>query len=88
MIQTAPAPDLFDRITRDERGRVQYHYVLVDYLCWPAGGTLQAGSDVDAAVWADVSGLSGYHLDSTATAVIDRAVELARNAPRSVRGGL
>ncbi len=87
-VEVGPVIDLFDRITRDERGRVQYHYVLVDYLCWRTGGTLQAGSDVDAAVWADVSGLSGYHLDSTATAVIDRAVELARNAPRSVRGGL
>ena len=27
-----------------------YHFVLVDYLCWPTGGTLQAGSDVDAAI--------------------------------------
>jgi len=39
---------------------------------------------VDAAVWADVSELSGYHLASTATAVIMRALELARDARRPV----
>jgi len=83
-VAVGPVIDVFDRITRDAEGRVQYHYVLVDYLCWPVEGTLQAGSDVDAAVWADVSELSGYHLASTATAVIMRALELARDARRPV----
>jgi mutator protein MutT len=87
-VTVGPVIDVFDRITRDEQDRVQYHYVLVDYLCWPAGGTLQAGSDVDAAVWADASELTGYHLASEGTAVIARALELARQAPRPVRGGL
>jgi 8-oxo-dGTP diphosphatase len=83
-VTVGPVIEVFDRITRDAEGRVQYHYVLVDYLCWPVEGTLQAGSDVDAAVWADVSELSGYHLASTATAVIMRALELARDARRPV----
>ena len=75
-VEVGPVIDVLDRITRDGQSRVQYHYVLVDYLCWPTGGTLQAGSDVDAAVWADVSELTGYHLASKATAVIARALEL------------
>ena len=83
-VAVGPVIEVFDRITHDAEGRVQYHYVLVDYLCWPVEGTLQAGSDVDAAVWADVSELSGYHLASTATAVIMRALELARDARRPV----
>jgi len=77
-VAIGPVIDVFDRITRDDEGRVRYHYVLVDYLCWPSGGTLQAGSDVDAAVWADSSDLSAYHLTEKATAVIARALELAR----------
>ena len=36
----------------------------------------------------DASELTGYHLASEATAVIARALELARQAPRPVRGGL
>jgi ADP-ribose pyrophosphatase YjhB (NUDIX family) len=76
-VEIGPVIEVFDRITRDDDGRVRYHYVLVDYLCWPRGGTLQAGSDVDAAVWADASDLSAYHLTEKATAVIARALELA-----------
>lgn len=87
-VTVGPVIEVFDRITADEHGRVRFHYVLVDYLCWPAGGTLQAGSDVDAAVWAHASELTGYHLASKATAVIARALELARAAPRQLRGGL
>lgn len=86
-VDVGPVVEVFDRITRDVHGRVQYHYVLVDYLCWPVGGTLEAGSDVDAAVWAEVSDLAGYHLAEKATAVIARACELNRAAPRSVRPG-
>ncbi len=84
-VTVGPVIEVFDRITHDAGGRVQYHYVLVDYLCWPTGGTLQAGSDVDAAVWADVSGLNGYHLAGKAMAVIARGLELARDAPRPAR---
>ena len=85
-VAVGPVIEVFDRITHDDDGRVQYHYVLVDYLCWPTGGTLQAGSDVDAAVWTDVSEVNSYHLASKATAVVARALVLARDAPRPVRG--
>jgi 8-oxo-dGTP diphosphatase len=84
-VEVGPVVEVFDRITRDDAGRVQYHYVLVDYLCWAAGGTLQAGSDVDDAVWARVSALREYHLAPKATAVIERAVALAHDAPRQAR---
>ncbi len=42
---------VLDRITRDQWDRVQYHYVLVDYVCRPAGGTLKAGSDITDVKW-------------------------------------
>lgn len=80
-VAIGPVIEVFDRITRDDEGRVRYHYVLVDFLCWPSGGTLQAGSDVDTAVWADASDLSKYHLTEKATAVIARALELAGGLP-------
>lgn len=79
-VEVGPVIEVFDRITRDHQGRVQYHYVLVDYLCSPVSGTLQAGSDVDGAVWADVSELDVYHLADAATAAIRRGLTLARGA--------
>jgi ADP-ribose pyrophosphatase YjhB (NUDIX family) len=84
-VDVGPVIEVFDRITRDEDGRVRFHYVLVDYLCWPRSGTLQAGSDVDDAVLADPSELERYALTEKATAVIERALELAREAPGAVR---
>ena len=49
-IEVGPVIEVFDRIILDAERRVRYHFVLVDYLCWPIGGDLQAGSDVDDAV--------------------------------------
>ena len=84
-VDVGPVIEVFDRITRDEERRVRYHFVLVDYLCWPAGGTLRAGSDVDAAIWVDPATLAEYTLTEKATSVIQRALTLAREAPRPVR---
>ena len=84
-IEVGPVIEVFDRITRDEDGRVRYHYVLVDYLCWAIGGTLQAGSDVDDAVLVPPSEFGPYQLTAKATEVIARGLELAREAPRPVR---
>lgn len=84
-VEVGPVIEVFDRITRDDDGRVRYHYVLVDYLCWPIGGHLRAGSDVEAAVFVHPEELPAYGLSAKATAVIRRALELDREAPRSVR---
>jgi 8-oxo-dGTP diphosphatase len=42
--------ELLDRIHRDGE-RVQYHYVIADYLCRVVGGELKAASDADAVRW-------------------------------------
>jgi len=42
---------VYDRVLRDGDGRVQYHYVLVDFLCRPVGGELRAASDAAEARW-------------------------------------
>ncbi len=42
---------VFDRVLRDARSRVQYHYVLIDFLCHPMGGELRAGGDASEVRW-------------------------------------
>jgi ADP-ribose pyrophosphatase YjhB (NUDIX family) len=84
-IAVGPVIEVFDRITRDDEGAVRYHFVLVDYLCWPVGGVLTAGSDVADARFVDPSTLKDYDLTVKATEVIMRALELDREAPRPVR---
>jgi 8-oxo-dGTP diphosphatase len=79
-VAVGPVIEVFDRIMLDDEKRVRYHFVLVDYLCRPTGGTLVAGSDVDAAVLAHPDDFARFALTTKATAVIARALELARDA--------
>jgi 8-oxo-dGTP diphosphatase len=84
-IEVGPVIEVFDRITRDDDGEVRYHFVLVDYLCWPVGGELRAASDVADARFVDPADLPQYKLTSKANEVIARALDLDREAPRAVR---
>ena len=42
---------VFDRVLRDPADRVQFHYVLIDFLCAPTGGHLKAGGDAAETRW-------------------------------------
>jgi mutator protein MutT len=84
-VAVGPVIEVFDRITRDEQGGVRYHFVLVDYLCWPVGGELRASSDVADARFVDPADLPQYDLTAKANDVIARAIELDQQAPRPVR---
>jgi mutator protein MutT len=83
-VEVGPVIEVLDRIVHDASGRVQFHYVLVDYLCWPIGGELRAATDVDDVALVAAAELPRYSLAETATAVIARAFELARNMPADV----
>ena len=40
-----------DRVVRDEHERIQYHYVLIDFIARPISGTLRAGDDAASVRW-------------------------------------
>jgi mutator protein MutT len=82
-VRVGPVVEVLDRITHDDEGRVMYHFVLVDYLCWPTGGALTPDSDVADVVFADPDDLTRYQLTAKATSVIQRALELDRQDARS-----
>jgi ADP-ribose pyrophosphatase YjhB (NUDIX family) len=42
---------VYDRVLRDPGDRVQYHYVLVDFLCRRVSGELQAADDAAGVRW-------------------------------------
>ncbi len=64
------------RIVRDTAGAVEYHYVLLDYLCQPIKGTPQAGSDSLAVSWVPISRLATWNLPALTQAVITHAQHL------------
>src|SRR5580704_9290629 len=42
---------VYDRVLRDTEQRVQYHYVLIDFLCRRVAGDLAAASDAAEVRW-------------------------------------
>ena len=75
-VEVGPVIDVLDRIVRDDADQVQYHYVLVDFLCRVVGGTLAPGSDVSQAVLAAPNALEEYRLTRKARAVITRGLAM------------
>lgn len=65
---------VFDRVQKNG-DRVQYHYVIVDYVCEPTGGQLKSGSDVLDARWVEREELPRYQITSKAAEVIADAFE-------------
>ena len=76
-VDVGPVVEVVDRIFRDDDGRVRHHYVLIDYLCRPRGGDLQAGTDASETVAADPASLDDYGLRPDTRAVIARALAMA-----------
>jgi 8-oxo-dGTP diphosphatase len=65
--------EVFDRIFRDAAGEIQYHFVIVDYLCEAINGEARAASDVTNVAWVNEEDLWNYKLSEAATRVIQKA---------------
>ena len=42
---------IYERLLRDEQGKVRYHYLLVDFLCRRTSGELCAAGDAEEVRW-------------------------------------
>jgi mutator protein MutT len=73
-VEVGAVVEVLDRIRRDPDGRVEYHYVIIDYACTVRSGRLAAGSDAAAAHWADVADLERLGVSEKAISVIRKAV--------------
>ena len=74
---------VLDRIHREPTGRVQYHYVLVNFLCSVESGTLSAGSDAAETCWADTDDLPRYAIAPETLAVIHKAMTMLAAEPHA-----
>jgi 8-oxo-dGTP diphosphatase len=74
-VHVGPIVEVLDRIMKDAEGRVEHHFVLVDFVCRPSGGALKSGSDADAAAWVPLESLAAYGVNEITVAVIRKAVD-------------
>jgi ADP-ribose pyrophosphatase YjhB (NUDIX family) len=66
---------VYERVIRDDGGRVRYHYVLVDFLCSAVGGDLNAGSDAADVRWFTRDELPALNLAYDANDVVRKGLE-------------
>jgi ADP-ribose pyrophosphatase YjhB (NUDIX family) len=64
---------IFERVMNDARGRAEYHYLLMDYICTVTGGKLRAGDDVARVEWVTRGRLGKYRMTEGTREVIARA---------------
>lgn len=66
---------VYDRVLRNVEQRVQYHYVLVDFLCRLVGGELLAASDASEVRWFTCEELPALKLAEDTQDVIRKGFE-------------
>lgn len=75
-VEAGPVVEVFDRVHRDEAGRIRFHFVIVDFLCRPLGGEVRAGDDAAEARWVARADVDAYGVNAVAAAVIARAFRI------------
>lgn len=78
-VEAGEVLEVLDRIVRDAEGRIQFHYVLIDFLCRPTGGELRAGGDAEEARWLSTAELESFPIAHSAAAVLRKG--LLRSTP-------
>jgi hypothetical protein len=73
---------VLDRIHRGDDDRVEYHYVVIDYLCTPRGGALSPSSDAADARWVHESDIERFGPTQKVLEVVAKAFAQARGRTR------
>ena len=75
--------DVVDSMTRDDNGRLQFHYTLIDVVCrWVAGAPRAAGDAADA-LWMPLADVPALELWSETRRIIELAAEMTEALPPS-----
>jgi ADP-ribose pyrophosphatase len=64
--------DAADNIVRDEKGRIKYHYAIIDMLARYAGGELRAQSDAEECGWFTTEEADRLDMTPTLRAMLER----------------
>lgn len=66
---------VYDRVLRDDSGRILYHYVLIDFLCRRSAGEAKASGDAAEVNWVTQSEAASLPLAADTAEVIKKGFE-------------
>ena len=72
--------EIIERMTRDAEGRIQYHYVIVDYLATWVGGDLTPSPEAPEICWVAPEEFPQYEMTRGSAEVILRILAAGRRA--------
>jgi len=78
-VEAGEVLEVVDRIIRDAERKVQYHYVLVDFLCRRVSGEARSGADAVELCWITLPELERFPISDAAAAVLRKGFDLAQN---------
>lgn len=61
-----------DKIVEGDGNRIKFHFVIVDYLAHPVGGSLEAASDALDAKWVRSKDFQDYEMSPTLVELLRR----------------
>lgn len=77
VVDVGPVVEVLERIHHGSDGRVEFHYVIIDYLCRWRAGTLASASDAAAARWVPFADVERLRPSDQVRAVVTKALALA-----------
>ncbi|OFV93532.1 MAG: hypothetical protein A3F68_06380 [Acidobacteria bacterium RIFCSPLOWO2_12_FULL_54_10] len=75
-VTVGPVVEVLSRILYDAEGKVQFHFIIIDYLCTNPTGIAAASTDVSEICWASPDRLEEYQLKPETLQVIEKAFAL------------
>jgi 8-oxo-dGTP diphosphatase len=78
-VEIGPVIETFDRVHRDDAGKIRYHFVIVDFVCWSVDGEAVSGSDADGVAWVTADEIDDYNVNAHAKAVIVKGLAVSRS---------
>jgi ADP-ribose pyrophosphatase YjhB (NUDIX family) len=77
-----------DRVIHDSDGRIEYHYIILDFICDSQDGEPSAASDVLDCAFVPIDGLSRYSVIRGTEEVIQRAFDRLHGRPSTIYSAL
>ncbi len=77
-VRVGEVVEVLERIFRDPEGKVQYHYVLVDFLCEYLSGEEKPSSDALEVQWVHLSEIHHFRLPEKTKRVIQKGFKMRR----------
>ena len=81
VVEAGEVVEVYEPLIRDEKGKVRYHYVLIDFLCRYISGELKPESDILDAVMAEPAELDKYDLPPATAALLHKCLKKAGLLP-------